>query len=248
METRDEHLELSIDGQDIAGTLVAPATPGMLFVHGWGGSQQQYLARAREIASLGCICLTFDLRGHARTDAQRETVSRAENLRDLIAAYDVLAAHRGVDASAIGVIGSSYGGYLAAILTSMRPVRWLALRVPALYKDAGWDLPKQQLNQDPDLGEYRRRSLGAEDNLALRACAAFRGDVLIVESEHDDVVPHATIANYVAACARSRSVTSRVIEGTDHGLSDERWQRAYTSVLVNWLMEMVLSARNGGSP
>ena len=248
METLDEHLEISVDGQDIAGTLVTPATPGMLFVHGWGGSQQQYLARAREIASLGCICLTFDLRGHARTDAQRETVSRAENLRDVIAAYDTLAAHRGVDASAIGVIGSSYGGYLAAIVTSMRPVRWLALRVPALYKDAGWDLPKQQLSQDPDLGGYRRRSLSEEDNLALRACAGFRGDVLIVESEHDDVVPHPTIANYVAACAGARSVTSRMIEGADHGLSDEPWQRAYTSVLVNWLMEMVMSARNGGSP
>jgi pimeloyl-ACP methyl ester carboxylesterase len=245
METRDEHLEISVDGQEIAGTLVTPATPGMLFVHGWGGSQQQYLARAREIAGLGCICLTFDLRGHARTDAQRETVSRAENLRDLIAAYDNLAGQRGVDAAAIGVIGSSYGGYLAAILTSMRPARWLALRAPALYKDAGWDLPKQQLNQDPDLAQYRRRSLTEEDNLALRACTGFRGDVLIVESEHDDVVPHATVANYVAACAQSRSVTSRLIEGADHGLSDEHWQRAYTHVLVSWLMEMVVSVRNG---
>lgn len=62
--------------------------------------------------------------------------------------------------------------------------------------------------------------------------------MLIVESEHDDVVPHATIANYVTACAHARSVTSRVIKGADHGLSEERWQRAYTSVLVNWLMEM----------
>jgi alpha-beta hydrolase superfamily lysophospholipase len=217
----------------------------MLFVHGWGGSQQQYLTRAREIAALGCICLTIDLRGHARTDGQRETVSRAENLRDLLAAYDLLAAHPGVDSSAIAVVGSSYGGYLAAILTALRPVRWLALRVPALYQDAQWDLPKQQLNQDPDLAEYRRRPLGPDDNRALHACAAFRGDVLIVESEHDNVVPHATIANYLAACSQARSVTSRLIERADHGLSDEISQRAYTSVLVTWLMEMVVGARDG---
>ena len=63
----------------------------MLFVHGWGGSQEQYLARAREIAALGCICLTFDLRGHARTEPQHETVTREDNLRDVLAAYDVLA-------------------------------------------------------------------------------------------------------------------------------------------------------------
>jgi hypothetical protein len=66
-------------------------------------------------------------------------------------------------------VGSSYGGYLAAIATTMRPVRWLALRVPALYKDAGWDFPKKQLNKDPDMHAYRRRRLPAQDNRALRA-------------------------------------------------------------------------------
>ena len=71
--------------------------PGVLFVHGWGGSQQQYLARAREVAALGCICLTFDLRGHARTQSRYETVSREDNLRDVLAAHDVLVAQRGVD-------------------------------------------------------------------------------------------------------------------------------------------------------
>jgi pimeloyl-ACP methyl ester carboxylesterase len=144
-----------------------------------------------------------------------------------------------VDSSAIGVVGSSYGGYLAAILTSMRPVRWLALRAPALYEDHGWELPKVQLNDKMDLTAYRRRLVNPEENRALGACAAFRGDVLIVESENDDVVPHTVIANYVAACVQARSVTSRLLEGAGHGLSEEEWQRAYASVLVKWLAEMI---------
>jgi pimeloyl-ACP methyl ester carboxylesterase len=243
MEIRDDPVEIAVNGQHIAGTLItqANALPGILFVHGWGGSQEQYLTRARKVAALGCICLTFDLRGHARTDEQRETVSREDNLRDVVAAYDVLAGQAGVDRSAIGVVGSSYGGYLAAILTSLRPVRWLALRAPALYKDAAWDLPKVRLNHGSDLAQYRRLSpINPEENRALRACAAFSGDVLIVESEHDDLVPHSVIANYIAACLEARSVTSRVIEGADHGLSEEASQHAYTSLLVEWLKEMVL--------
>ena len=113
--TRDDALEIAVDDQCIAGTLVTPGTliPGVLFVHGWGGSQQQYVARAREVAALGCICLTFDLRGHARTVEQQKTVTREQNLRDVIAAYDALVRQRGVDASSIAVVGSSYGGYLA---------------------------------------------------------------------------------------------------------------------------------------
>jgi pimeloyl-ACP methyl ester carboxylesterase len=249
MTTRDEAIDIRVaEDQHIAGTLVAPRTmiPGMLFVHGWGGSQEQYLARAREIAALGCICLTFDLRGHAETDAQRETVTREDNLHDLVAAYDVLAARPGVDPAAIAVAGSSYGGYLAAILTSLRSVRWLGLRAPALYKDDDWALPKMQLRK-PELAAYRRRAVSPDENRALGACTAFQGDVLIVESEHDDVVPHPAVASYMAAFENAHSVTYRVIEGADHGLSEKTWQQAYTSLLVNWATEMVLGARESGS-
>src|SRR3989440_8429435 len=114
MPTRDQTIDVAVGDGHIAGTLVTPGTqiPGVLFVHGWGGSQEQYLSRAREIAALGCVCLTFDLRGHAKTQPQHETVSRDDNLRDVLAAYDVLASHRGVNASAITVVGSSYGGFL----------------------------------------------------------------------------------------------------------------------------------------
>src|SRR5690606_12507666 len=50
-------------GESVEATLLAPqrALPGVLFVHGWGGSQSQDLSRAREVAALGCVCLTFDL-------------------------------------------------------------------------------------------------------------------------------------------------------------------------------------------
>jgi uncharacterized protein len=250
MTTRDDtSVRVSVDGQQIAGTIVTPArsVPGLLFVHGWGGSQKQYLNRAREAASLGCVSLTFDLRGHADSDKQRDTVTREDNLRDVLAAHDLLATYPSVDRSAIGLIGSSYGAYLAAIATSLRSVRLLALRAPALYKDTGWELPKVRLNDDSDLATYRRRPVNWESNRALRACAAFGGDVLIVESEYDDVVPHPVIANYVAAFIKARSLTTRVIPGADHGLSDEQSQIAYTSFLIDWLREMVVGSRADGS-
>jgi pimeloyl-ACP methyl ester carboxylesterase len=247
MPTHEGTIQIEVDGERIAGTLVTPTPqiPGVLFVHGWGGSKEQYLARAREIAALGCVCLTVDLRGHAETRPLQETVSRENNLRDVIAAYDLLAGHYGVDRNAIAVVGSSYGGYLASILTSLRPVRWLALRVPALYMDTGWDLPKRQLHKEQDLDAYRKSLIAAAENRALRACAAFDGDILVVESEHDHVVPHEVISNYLDACIRTRSMTYRVIKGADHGLSQDEWQRAYTSLLVNWMTEMVFEAREG---
>jgi dienelactone hydrolase len=248
MSTREQAVEIAVDGLSIDGTVITPGTamPGVLFVHGWGGSQEQYLNRAREIAALGCVCLTFDLRGHADTKEQRESVSRDSNLRDVLAAYDRLARHPHVDADAIAVVGSSYGGYLAAILTTERKVRWLALRVPALYIDTGWEVPKVQLHKDQDLKAYRRSFIKANTNRALRACADFEGDVLIVQSEHDDVIPHPVITSYREACLQARSLTYRCLAGADHGLTDEASQRAYTALLTQWLGEMLAQVRRNG--
>jgi uncharacterized protein len=246
MPTHDEHIDICVDSDRIAGTVVTPGTlvPGVLFVHGWGGSQEQYLARARDIAALGCVCLAFDLRGHAATKVQYETVSREKNLRDVLAAYDLLAARRHVDPSAIAVIGSSYGGYLAAILTSMRPVKWLGLRAPALYIDTGWDSPKLQLHIDQDLKAYRHSFVPAEKNRALQACQDFEGDVLLIQSELDDIVPQAVLSSYRKACLHARSLTYRCLEGADHGLTGEGDHKNYANVLVGWMAEMVRGARS----
>lgn len=246
MGTRANTTDIAVDGKHIAGTLVGPDTmvPGVLLVHGWDGSQDQYIARAHEIASLGCICLTFDLRGHVRHQADRDTVTREDNLRDLLAAYDVLVGHPAVDPNAIALIGSSYGGYLAAIVSAIKPVRWLGLRVPALYPDEGWLVPKAKFDREA-LAAYRRSVLAAQGNRALAACASFEGDVLLVESEHDALIPRQVIQNYKAALTRAQSLTYRMISGADHALSEKEWQQTYTAVLVNWMTEMVLSARGG---
>jgi pimeloyl-ACP methyl ester carboxylesterase len=251
MPTRDEPVRIAVGADEcLDGTLVTPGVsmPAVLFVHGWGGSQQQYVSRARDVAALGCVCLTFDLRGHARTRQRNASVSREHNLGDVVAAYDMLVRQRGVDASAVAVVGSSYGGYLAAILASMRPVKWLALRAPALYKDSDWELPKSQLRMRQNLDAYRLLAVRPEESRALAACTRFSGDALIVESEHDDTVPHQVIVNYRDAFAHARSVTYRVITGADHGLTSAPCQQAYTSLLVNWLTEMVFGARAGSPP
>jgi len=245
MDIRLEEIDIAVDQDRIRGTALSPTRrlPGVLFVHGWGGSQQHDLVRAREAAGLGCVCLTFDLRGHESTAAQWETVSRELNLRDLVAAYDWLASHPVVDRSAIAVVGISYGGYLATILTALRRVRWLALRSPALYKDRDWELAKRKLHLDPDLPAYRRRPVAAQDNRALRAAAEFNGDALLVEAERDVVVPRQTTENYRKAFDKTRSLTSRTIADADHALTGKQAQKDYTAVLIKWLTEMIVGAR-----
>jgi len=67
--------------------------------------------------------------------------------------------------------------------------------------------------------------------------------VLIVESENDTVIPRQVIVNYREACIHAKSLTYRVMQGADHGLSNEAWHGAYTALLVNWFNEFVFSKK-----
>ncbi len=237
-------VDVLVEGASLTGTWHEPKRliPGVLFVHGWGGTQEDDLILARHISRLGCVCFTFDLRGHASTSARRNEVTPRENLEDVLAAYDLLAAHDSVDSNAIGVIGSSYGGYLGAILTAERHVDWLSLRVPALYPDSEWETPKAKIDRD-ELNAYRSIYLDVRSNRALRACAEFKGDALIVESEFDTVVAHPAVASYAGAFRQAHSLTYRVLDGADHRLSDPECRAASRNIVSNWMREMVTAAR-----
>lgn len=231
--------------EELWGTVIWPGRkiPAFLMVHGWGGDQSAYLASARQVASMGCLCMTLDLRGHARTEPLRGTITPEDNLQDVAAAYDLLLKHPAVDRNCIGVIGSSYGAFLAVRLAQMRPLKWLGLRVPALYQDAHLALAKSKIDRHA-LNQFRGHFLAVEDNSTLQIASQFEGDVLIVESETDDYVPNALIKSYRAAFRNSRSLTYRLMAGADHSLSDPKQQSDYCALLVKWVREIVLGEAN----
>jgi len=243
-EIDKDAVSLKVDDQKVVGTLLRPETPvpGFLFIHGWGGDQAEDLGHAEELARLGCVCFTFDLRGHADSDADKEHVTRQDGLDDVLAAYDYLAAQPLIDTSAIGVVGTSYGGYLAMLLTAHRPVRWLAMRVPALYPDDHWDTPKAKLDKAA-VRAYREQPHEPGADRALSACADFRGDVLIVQSEKDEQIPRQAMISMQAAFQQANSLSHRIIPGATHAMRDAQHQRIYATLLTGWIEEMVRASR-----
>ena len=239
-----DKVSLAVADQKLVGTVLRPEVPvpGFLFIHGWGGDQDEDLGHAEELARLGCVCFTFDLRGHAGSDAAKDQVTRQDGLDDVLAAYDYLAAQPLVDRNAIGVVGTSYGGYLAMLLTAQRPIRWLAMRVPALYPDEHWDTPKAKLDKAV-VRAYRQQPHSSEADRALSACTAFQGDVLIVESECDEQIPREAMLSMQAAFRQTNSLSHRIIPGASHAMRDPKHQRIYATLLTGWIEEMVRASR-----
>ncbi|WP_076997453.1 response regulator [Variovorax sp. KK3] len=213
----------------------ASLRPGLLLVPGWDDNHRdRYRALEQALCAAGFACRLVDVPNAEWSTAERAAVTREDNLRDVLAAFDALAAEPGVAGDAIGIVGVSYGAYLAALASRVRPLRWLALRAPALYRDEAWSQPKEKLDKE-DLSVYRLLRLAPEENRALGACAAFRGDALLIGSGHDDIIPRPVIENYAGAFAAARSFELRMLDGADHALSHADWYEAYRRILFDWL-------------
>jgi dienelactone hydrolase len=108
--------------------------PAILMTHGWGGVRQhlnqEYI---HQFVQAGFVVLTFDYRGWADSDSRlvilgdqpiadqngevvvraraiREVVDPVDQVRDIYSALDFLSGEPGVDASRIGLWGTSYSG------------------------------------------------------------------------------------------------------------------------------------------
>lgn len=236
--------DVVVPGSGLAGWKVAAApAPAALFLHGWDADRQEMAGPMAEAAALGFSCLAYDLRGHGATCAQRESVTPRASLDDALAAYDLLANAPGVDPQAVAVVGTSFGAWLALQLTLHRPVRWLSLRVPALYPDDCLDHPKEAL--DPEmLQRYRRRPPTAAGDRALAAAEAFEGEVLVVWSGEDELLPADQCQAFRGAFPNAAALTVRRITGADHALGQRKWRAEYRTLLRDWLQTSLLRLRH----
>lgn len=240
--------EVSILVKDtkIVGNLFIPKSPGkhpaLLLLHGWTSKQDRYFALAEQATERGYVCLTIDMRGHGRTGGKLEELSRQDFLDDVTAAYDFLISVPEVDPNAVIVSGSSYGGYMAALLCAERPCAAVILRAPADYPDTGFEKPHHTQadsyyeNIEQDKIAWRSVVHSYAETRALRAIHAFNKPVFIIESGKDDVVPQTILQGYADAVSDKSMLTYSVMEGAPHSLSKyPAYQKELIDLTLSWV-------------
>lgn len=243
-----QEISFSVDGQTLHGTLCYPKkvkdkNPAVLFVHGWMSNKETPSNKGvpEKLTQLGFICMNFDLRSHGESEGNREILSRQDYLNDLCAAYDFLALQEGVDKENITIVGSSFGGYLAILLTKQRIIKNLALRVPANYPDEGFNDSQFLFSGDdnPSILFPRFKALVGKETYAVRALQTFSGNVLIVESEKDETIPHEVIQSFLQAIQDKDKLTHIILRNASHSLRDQKIQLEYSNILVDWFKDKV---------
>lgn len=229
-----------VDGFTLKANLFEPATKngaGALLIHGWESKQDRMFGLAETLTGLGYTCLTIDLRGHGESQGDHTQGSRQEFLRDVVAAHDCLA-RQGIEPGNVVAIGSSFGAYLCALLSAERPLEGVVLRVPADYRDAGFDAPLYAQRKDPEHDVWKARLHATDETASLRAIHAFAGRVLVVESEQDELVPQTTVQSYADAVFDKKQLTYYLMHGAPHSITKHpEFQEEFARVVCDWLGE-----------
>ncbi len=210
--------------------------PAILLIHGWTSAQDRYVDQAENLVGLGIICLTFDLRGHGASDGNINNQSRQDFLDDALCAYDFLTANKNVDLTNITIIGSSFGAYLATLVSEHRKVKRLILRVPANYPNSNFNEPQLKYSNEVETLKWRHEVKNPQDTFALMALHDFKGEILIIESGEDKIIPHQTIQNYLDAVKDKSKLDHVVMEGAPHSLTGHpEFKKQSQKITYDWL-------------
>lgn len=213
--------------------------PAVLFIPGWTSSEASYHERAKALTDLEYICLAITLRGHGESSGELSGFSRADHIEDVLVAYDFLIQQKNVDPDNVSVVGASYGGYLAAILAGKRTIKHLALRAPALYENKQLTTPTAQLINDRE-EEFFKNLQVKDDNLALNGIKEIHGDLLLIESEKDQIIPSFIIGYFKSAADPKTTISHKIIHFSDHQLSKGEWKQEFIDLLVEFFQARIL--------
>jgi len=207
-----EEFAFTANGHRLAATKVIPANqaePEILALHGLGETATRHRVRylLDALAEHGYGSVTFDFAGNGdSTGVLAESTLRGRRAETIAAAGAL-----GQWAAPV-VIGTSMGAHLAAWTAPETAPRGLVLFCPAAY-------PEHATDQKFDGGLARPGRYA--DSPAYAGLRNFTGDLLIVGTRQDQVVPPAVIDGYLASARAARSTEVIWLDDCDHFI--HRW-------------------------
>jgi uncharacterized protein len=233
----------AVDGAALFAWFIRPddtpsrGAPALIALHGWGSNAGDLLSETEAVRRSGHALLLLDARCHGLS-GDAEFTSMPRFAEDLGSAMDWLKSQPGIDPERITLIGHSVGGAAALLLASRRqdvrgviglsvfahPAdmmrRWVrAHHIPM------WPLGHWTLEHVQEVIGHRFDDIAPEHTLKR-----VRAPVLLIHGQLDEVAPIGDLHRLCAAAHRS-DVTTLVLPGVGHDISQARDQTVVASVL-----------------
>ena len=235
----ETHVDIQANGYTIPGTFTLPRAgghhgryPAVLLLHGTASQKDEvgnmYARVAQKLGRLGYASLRIDFAGSGDSALPQTAFTYAEEVSDAKTALTWLSGNRNVNAGALGLVGFSQGGRVAATVAGTDP-RVKALATWSTWVEDGstayliWGADAYQEAQQNghvvvDLG-FRTWdfSLAWFDTIKashpLQDIAAYHGPLLGIDGSEDELWPQTKDELYAAG---SYDETLHVVPGADH--------------------------------
>lgn len=217
----EKQVEFKVGNEILQGSLFIPngngPFPGVVFYHGRGSSRKRYLEISKRLADRGFTALAFDFRGCGESDGKFEDKTQRMGTEDARAGLEFILGQN-VDRNRIGIMGTSFGGFVTAlIIPDFSFVKSIVLRVPAIYPDEILDIHVINISDYSNIDRERW-----ESSAAFKGITTFKGDLLVIQSEKDEVVDPWIVQKYFNDANKTRQRKLVIQKGAGHNLRENK--------------------------
>lgn len=206
----------------------------LLILPGFTSSKANYGEFVSAIVSkTGTSALVIDYSGHGESPFDIQDITISENFSEVVRAYDWLKEHH--PGKTIDVIGTSYGGFFAAMLAGVRDIRKLILRVPANYDPKDLYTPWRRLDREQIRNEYRADPANFENHPVLAEAAHFKGEAYVLTHELDEACPKSSTDPYIDAFKAVHWEAKGFVHGLGKSKFTEQQLEEYQNKIAEWL-------------
>lgn len=226
----EKKVEFKVGKQTLRGSVFIPkgkgSFPGVVFFHGSGGSGNMFFDIAEKLSKYGIMTLAFNYRGAGKSDGIFEEQTLEMGIKDAEASLKYFLSLKNLDGKKVGLCGGSFGGFLAGLLAIKFPIKSLILNAPAAFS------PKELNKQRDSAGELEENFLESE---SYKEIAGYKGKLLVVESEFDDVLLPKMVKYYFDNAKSTAKREFYLLKGAKHRLSNDPPRReVFTKKVIDW--------------
>lgn len=234
---KPEEVSISLPTHTVVADWYAydPTRPILLVFVGFASNkdrQGEFVRIVAERANLNA--LVVNLSGQGYSEFEMDQMMPAQHVMEAAAAYDWLMTR--YPQQTVYVMGTSYGGFIAAYLTRFRKIKKLVLRTPAIYRPEDFYTVHRDIDK-PAAREYRKGSSEVRSHPLFLQPALETPGTLVVVHGSDESVPAETTDAY----ADEFNATAYTAEGFVHRFSDPSNPKdaidSYYRTVVDWLAD-----------
>ena len=232
----EKQVEFKVGKETLRGSLFVPEGtgpfPAVIFFHGSGSKGLTYFETAKQLSEKGVLGFAFNFRGCGISDGKFGKITIGEGEEDAREALKLFLSQADVDKKRYGICGSSYGGFLAALISPDFNFKSMILSVPASYPKFAMKLKQ---------GTLLSKILKTEDfnnSESYSKIKNFSGRLLVIRAENDEIIKPGMAEKYLESTDQALQKEEFVIKNAKHEISkNPKAKRLLQKKIIDWFLE-----------